>query len=77
MKLLIEVHGNLSNKEDTVISIVGKKAVAKGYQVLSFDLPMHGERTDDNYECIPQNCISDLLAVPSYLRRILVYLRVA
>ncbi|AKB25302.1 Alpha/beta hydrolase [Methanosarcina sp. MTP4] len=67
-KLLIEVHGNLSNKEDTVISILAQKAVAKGYQVLSFDLPGHGERTGDNYECIPQNCVSDLLAVYKYAR---------
>ncbi len=67
-KLLIEVHGNLSDKEDTVISILAEKAVAKGYQVLSFDLPGHGERADDNYECIPQNCVSDLLAVYKYAR---------
>ena len=69
-KLLIEIHGNLSNKEDTVIAMLAKKAVAKGYQVLSFDLPMHGERIDNNYECIPQNCVSDLLAVYTYAKSI-------
>lgn len=65
-KLLIEVHGNLSNKEDTVISIMAQKAVAKGYQALSFDLPGHGERVKDDYACIPENCVSDLKAVWIY-----------
>jgi uncharacterized protein len=67
-KLLIEVHGNLSNKEDTVIFIMAQKAVEKGYQVLSFDLPMHGERVNEEYACIPQNCVSDLTAVYEYAK---------
>lgn len=62
-KLLIEVHGNLSNKEDAVISMMAQKAVEKGYQALSFDLPMHGERVNGEYACIPENCVSDLAAV--------------
>lgn len=66
-KLLIEVHGNLSNKEDTVISIMARKAVEKGYQVLSFDLPLHGERKDNaDYDCNPQNCVNDLTSVYRY-----------
>ncbi len=67
-KLLIEVHGNLSSKEDTVISLMAQKAVTKGYQVLSFDLPMHGERVDEEYACIPENCVSDLTAVYEYTK---------
>lgn len=69
-KLLIEVHGNLSNKEDTVISMMAQKAVAEGYQALSFDLPMHGERVCEDYECIPENCVSDLRAVYKYAKSI-------
>ncbi|WP_410509726.1 alpha/beta hydrolase [Methanosarcina hadiensis] len=67
-KLLIEVHGNLSNKEDTVISMMAQKAVEKGYRALSFDLPMHGERMGEEYACIPENCVSDLTAVYEYAR---------
>lgn len=67
-KLLIEVHGNLSNKEDTVISMLAQKAVKKGYQVLSFDLPKHGERVDNDYACIPPNCVSDLVTVYEYAK---------
>ena len=67
-KLLIEVHGNLSNKEDTVISMMAQKAVEKGYQALSFDLPMHGERVNEEYAYIPENCVSDLAAVYEYAK---------
>jgi Lysophospholipase len=67
-KLLIEVHGNMSNKEDDVIAIMAEKAVQKGYQALSFDLPMHGERLEDAYELNPLNCVSDLRAVYDFSR---------
>ena len=43
-KVFIAVHGNISNKEDAVIQILAEEANRKGYQVLSFDLPEHGER---------------------------------
>ena len=42
-KVFIAVHGNMSNKEDEIIKILAEKVVIKGYQVLSFDLPEHGE----------------------------------
>ena len=44
VKNFIAVHGNMSNKEDAVIQILAEEANQKGYQVLSFDLPEHGER---------------------------------
>jgi pimeloyl-ACP methyl ester carboxylesterase len=69
-RLLIEVHGDCSGKEDTVISMMAKTAVSAGYRVLSFDLPMHGERQDVNYECNPENCVSDLKAVYDYAGKI-------
>ncbi len=60
-RVFIAVHGNLSNKEDTVIEIFAEKVVSKGYQVLSFDLPEHGERKDDKtYLCKVQNGVNDL-----------------
>ena len=43
-KIFIAMHGNMSNKEDEVIKILAKEVVSKGYQLLSFDLPEHGER---------------------------------
>ena len=67
-KIIIAVHGDLSHKEDTVIELLAKNATQKGYCVLSFDLPEHGDRKSNSYECNPPNCISDLIAVYTYAR---------
>lgn len=69
-RILIEIHGNMANKEDPVNDLIARKAVAAGYQVISFDLPEHGERRYRNYACSPQNCISDLKAVYNYAKTI-------
>jgi len=66
--LFIAVHGDSSHKEDDVIRIFAGKAVGKGYQVLSFDLPEHGDRKAENRLCKVQNCIEDLNAIMQYAR---------
>ena len=43
-KLFVAVHGNMSHKNDIPISILAEETVPLGYQVLSFDLPQHGDR---------------------------------
>ena len=69
-KVFIAIHGNKSNKEDEVIKILAEKAVSKEYQVLSFDLPGHGERENDtNYLCNVQNCVKDLKQVLEYAKK--------
>lgn len=66
-KLIIAVHGDMSNKEDKVIELLAESAINKSYSVLSFDLPEHGDRrSKHDYECNPMNCVSDLRAVYSY-----------
>ena len=68
-KVYIAIHGNMSNKEDKAIKILAEKVINKGYQVLSFDLPEHGERKkDNNYLCKVQNCINDLEQVIEYAK---------
>ena len=68
-KLYIAVHGNMSNKEDEVIKIFAKKVIKSGYQLLSFDLPEHGERKEDiSYPCKVQNCVADLKQVMEYVK---------
>ena len=68
-KVFITVHGNMSNKEDEVIKILADKVVNKGYQLLSFDLPEHGERKKDNkYLCKVQNCVKDLKQIIEYAK---------
>ena len=68
-KVFISVHGNMSNKEDEVIKILAKEVINKGYQVLSFDLPEHGERKESKeYLCKVQNCVNDLKQVMKYAK---------
>ncbi|HEX3011905.1 MAG TPA: alpha/beta hydrolase, partial [Syntrophomonadaceae bacterium] len=69
-KLFIAVHGNMSSKDDDAIVILAEEAIGKGYQVLSFDLPEHGDRKDENYACKVQNCVSDLTAIMGYTQTI-------
>ena len=42
-KIIIAAHGSHSSKIDDCIWILAEEATAKGYQVLSFDLPQHGK----------------------------------
>lgn len=59
-KLYIAVHGYLSNKTDTVISILAEEATARGYQVLSFDFPEYGDRKSEQTLCKMQVCVQEL-----------------
>lgn len=43
-QLIVAVHGSGSHKGDEVIALLAREAVPKGYRVLSFDLPEHGDR---------------------------------
>lgn len=67
-KLFVVVHGNMSNKEDDFIVVFAEDATARGYQVLSFDLPEHGERKTENYPCKVQNCVKDLDTIMCYAK---------
>lgn len=68
-KVFIAVHGNMSNKEDEVIKILADNITSKGYQLISFDLPEHGERQDNKeYLCKVQNCVKDLTYVIEYAK---------
>ncbi|MDO5516574.1 MAG: alpha/beta hydrolase [Clostridium sp.] len=67
-RVFIAVHGNMSNKEDTVIEILAEEAVKRGYQVLSFDLPEHGERKDEDTPCKVQICVGDLEQIMNYAK---------
>ena len=58
----------MSNKEDDVIKILASKVVDKGYQVISFDLPEHGERKEEKTPCKVQNCVQELTLVINYVK---------
>lgn len=59
----------MSHKEDEAIKIFADKICNHGYQVLSFDLPEHGDRKDDlSYKCTIQNCVSNLESIMEYAK---------
>ena len=64
--LVLAVHGNMSHKADTVIELLAGNAVPRGYQVLSFDLPEHGDRKADPTPCKAAECVRDLETVMEY-----------
>ena len=67
-KLFIAVHGYMSNKADDAIVVFAEEATLRGYQVLSFDLPEHGDRKGEPCLCKVQNCISDLNCIVRYAK---------
>jgi len=67
-RVYIYVHGKMSCKEDA--GSFALLAAGRGYQTLSFDLPEHGERADDDDQlCVPWNAVKDLLAVYDFAER--------
>ena len=48
-KLFLYVHGRYASKEEA--QRLAGYALLKGYQVLGFDLPEHGDRVNENYKC--------------------------
>lgn len=69
-KLFIAVHGNMSHKEDDAIAVFATQAIKHGYQVLSFDLPQHGERKNEEKLCNVENCVEELQIVFNYCKSI-------
>ncbi len=68
--IFIAIHGNMSNKADDVIAIFAQEAVNSGYQVLSFDLPKHGDRKNEATLCKVQNCVKELDVILEYAKSI-------
>ncbi|MGL4850166.1 MAG: alpha/beta hydrolase [Clostridium sp.] len=67
--VFIAIHGNMSNKEDEVITIFAEQVTKLGYQVISFDLPEHGERKKDKELCKVQECVNELSLVMNYIKK--------
>jgi len=65
-RLYIYVHGKHSRKEDA--EQFANIAIKSGFQVLSFDLPEHGERIFEPYPCTVQNSVHDLKEVYSFIK---------
>ena len=62
-KLIIAIHGRHASKIDDCTWILAEEAIKQGYQVLSFDLPQHGERVYEENPCKVQECVRELKEV--------------
>ena len=64
-KVYLYVHGKMSRKE--YAEDFAKIAEEKGYQTISFDLPKHGERQDEETHCDIWNGIRELKLMSDYV----------
>jgi uncharacterized protein len=69
-KLFLAIHGARGSKDDAGIITFAEEAGLKGYQILSFDLPEHGDRKGEDYPCIVQNGVRDLTVIGAYAHTI-------
>lgn len=64
-KVYLCVHGKMSSKE--AAEGIAEIAVPRGYQTISFDLPGHGERQNENRRCDIWNGMHDLKVIAEYV----------
>lgn len=57
-KLFLYIHGKMGSKEEAVH--FAEIVCPKGYQVLSIDLPGHGERTGEMERFVPWEVVPEL-----------------
>ena len=67
-KMIIAVHGSHSSKIDDCMWVLADEAIKQGYQVLSFDLPGHGERVYETDFIMPDECVRELTAMYVYAK---------
>jgi len=65
---VIAVHGFGGSKESAAIEGLAARVCNNGLNVLTFDLPAHGERTEPCEELTASRCIRELLAVENYAK---------
>ena len=68
-KMIIAAHGSHSSKIDDCMWILADEAIKKGYQVLSFDLPQHGERVYETDFIMPDECVKELTYMYEYAKK--------
>ena len=66
-KLFLYIHGKMGCKEEA--ARFAEIVCPKGYQVLSMDLPGHGERTGEMERFVPWEVVPELQAVYGFARQ--------
>ena len=65
---ILAAHGGHSSKIDDCIWVLAEEATKQGYQVLSFDLPQHGERVYETDFIMPDECVRELKLLYAYAK---------
>lgn len=68
-KMIIAAHGRHSSKIDDCIWALAEEATKRGYQILSFDLPQHGERVYETDFIMPDECVRELKVMYTYAKK--------
>jgi len=68
-KVFIAVHGNLADKKDAIIADLAAVACPLGWQVLSFDLPGHGDRRASGMSCHVKEAVVNLKDIIKFAAR--------
>lgn len=68
-RLILAVHGSHSSKIDDCIWVLAEEATKRSCQVLSFDLPQHGERVYETEPCKVQQCVKELAGMLRFARQ--------
>lgn len=63
-RVIVAVHGAQSSKTDVPVRLLAEAFSDR--QILSFDLPEHGDRKDGSVLCKPPVCVRELSAVLDY-----------
>ena len=66
-KIYIYIHGKHGNKEEA--QSFAKLVCPKGHQVLSFDLPEHGERAGSKEKLLPWTVLPELHEVVAFAKQ--------
>jgi hypothetical protein len=67
-KVVFIIHGIQSHKEDLFIRTLADILVEQGYQLLSFDLPEHGDRKNETIELTLTQCAIELKGLMIYCK---------
>ncbi|MGN1345667.1 MAG: alpha/beta hydrolase [Eubacteriales bacterium] len=68
-KRILAAHGSHSSKMDDCIWVLADEAIKRGYQILSFDFPQHGERVYETEPLMPDECVKELRTMYDYAKK--------
>lgn len=66
---VLAVHGFAGSKESAAIEGLASIVCEKGLNVLTYDLPAHGVRTESAEQLAAERCIGEMIAVERYIEQ--------